>query len=88
MWVYTYTPTWELIGTNIPTWERIGTVTWAYTKIHLHGNSIGTDRTRPDRTRQTHFKSFQNIQADRGFATSRLCTDEDGTTISRGIRDT
>ncbi len=31
MWVYTNTPTWELIGNNTPTWECIGTDTWIYT---------------------------------------------------------
>ena len=51
-----------------------------FTLINLRGNSIGTDgpdRTGPD---QTPFKSFNTLQADRGFARSRLCTDEDGTT--------
>ena len=54
MWVYTNSPTWELIGNNTPTWKRIGTVTWVYTNtltrelihlcgftlIHQRGNSL------------------------------------------------
>ena len=31
MWVYTNSPTWELIGNKTPTWKRIGTVMWVYT---------------------------------------------------------
>ena len=46
MWVYTNSQTWELIGTNTPTLEWL----CGFTLIHLRGNSIGTDRTRPDRT--------------------------------------
>jgi hypothetical protein len=75
MWVYTNSPTWELIGNN----TRIDS--YGFTLIHIRGNSIGTDQTRPD---QTHFKSF-NRQADRGFATSRLCSDEDGISTNRII---
>ncbi len=49
--------------------------------MYVRGNSIGTDGPDgPDRTDRTPFKSFKTLQADRGFARSRLCTDEDGTT--------
>ena len=64
MWVYTNSPTWELIGNNTPTWKRIGTVTWVYTNtLTRELNRYRPDQTRPDQTgpdRQTHFKSFQN----------------------------
>ncbi len=59
MCVYTNSPTWELIGNNTPTWKRIGTVMWAL--IDLRGNSIGTDRTGPDRQTDRR-KSFQSIK--------------------------
>ncbi len=49
-WVYTNTPTWELIGT----------VTWVYTNTRTRElNRYG--RTRPD---QTHFKSFLSIDVE------------------------
>jgi hypothetical protein len=55
-WVYTNTHTWELIGKDDGlTWVNTNTPTWVrklrgFTLIHIHGNSIGTDRTRPDQT--------------------------------------
>ncbi len=54
MWVYTNTPTWELIGTNTPTWECIGTDTWIYTNtLTWELNRYRPDQTGPDQTRQT-----------------------------------
>ena len=61
-WVYTNTPTWELVGT----------VTWVYTntlteelKRYIRTRPDRTDQTGPDgpdRTgRTTHFKSFHRI---------------------------
>jgi hypothetical protein len=51
MWVYTNSPTWELIGNNTPTWKRIGTVTWVYTNtLTRELNRYRPDRTRPDQT--------------------------------------
>jgi hypothetical protein len=79
MWVYTNSPTWELIGNNTPTWKSIGTVTWVYINtLTRELNRYRPDQTRTDR--QTHFTSFR-VQADRGFATSRLRSDEDGTIL-------
>ena len=60
MWVYTNSTTWELIGNNTPTWKRIGTVMWVNTNtLTRELNRYRPDQTGPDR--QTHFKSFQNI---------------------------
>jgi hypothetical protein len=54
MWVYTNSPTWELIGNNTPTWKRIGTVTWVYTNtLTRELNRYRPDQTGPDRTDRT-----------------------------------
>ena len=73
-----------MVNTNRLTWELTGTVTWVYTNtLTWELNRYGRRRrTRPDRT---HFKSFNTLQADRGFARSQLCTDEDGTTNNLGL---
>ncbi len=79
MWVYTNSPTWELIGNNTPTWrKRIGTVMWVYT------NSLTWElnRYRPDQTDRRTLNHFR-VQAERGFATSRLCSEEDGISTNR-----
>ena len=69
------------VNTDTPTWEFICTVTWVCTNTHTRErNRYRPDQTRPDQTRpdqtrpdrQTHFKSFQNRQTDRGFSTLRL----------------
>jgi hypothetical protein len=68
MWVYTNTPTWELIGTNTPTWERIGTVTWAYTNTltwelnRYRPDPTGLDRTGPDRQTDRHTFNLSRIE--------------------------
>ena len=52
MWVYTNSPTWELIGNNTPTWKSIGTVTWVYINtLTRELNRYRPDQTRPDQTR-------------------------------------
>ena len=54
MWVYTNSPTWELIGNKTPTWKRIGTVTWVYTNtLTWELNRYRPDRTGPDRQTDT-----------------------------------
>ena len=60
MWVYTNRHTWELIGKDDGlTWLTLihlrgnAYMYSGFTLIHIRGNSIGTDQTRPDRTRQT-----------------------------------
>jgi hypothetical protein len=54
MWVYTNSPTWELIGNNTPTWKCIGTVTWVYTNtLTRELNRYRPDRTGPDRQTDT-----------------------------------
>jgi hypothetical protein len=61
MWVYTNSPTWELIGNNTHTWECISTVTWVYTNtLTWELNRYRPDRT--DRTTTTHFKSFHMLE--------------------------
>ena len=56
--------------------------------MNIRGNSIGTDGRRrrttttdndDDDGRRHTLNLLYYRQADRGFATSRLCTDEDGT---------
>ena len=59
--------------------------------MYLRGNLIGTDDRQQTTTTMTtttttmHFKSFQNRPADGGFATSQLCSDEDGISTNKII---
>ena len=53
--------------------------------MYLRGNSIGTDDDDDGRRRRRHTLNLFSIQADRGFATSRLRSDEDGISTNRII---
>ncbi len=81
-WVYTKTPTWELIGTvrwiHIDTlmWELIGKdngLMWVYTntpawELNRYGRTSDVGRRT---TTTTHFKSFQSIDKPIGASPGR-----------------